>query len=301
MSSPIVSAPPVPGLRIRQGRTEDREELIRLWQAVFGDRLDYIKGFFASYGQPDHIMTGWMKGQLAAAIYQVPMGGMSFPDGSLLPASITYALAAWPQFRNRGIGSAVMRAAIQTDFDRGFVCNSLCPAEDSLFPYYTARIGYRDCFYLREICLLTGKVPEGRGSLHPAGAEEYNNVRNHFLRGGFFMQFDTTGICYQQRLCADTGGGLFLLDTPAGSGCAACEYAEDGTLLVQELLCPEEALLWGMGLLVSALPAPALRVRTPAFLGESLGGQVRRYGQMLCRDGDTSFARLTGYYGFGFD
>ncbi len=287
---------------MRLSRPGDEEQLKKLWETVFGDERQYIDTFFEYNYRPGGAMVMELDGVIISGIYMVPMGGMCFPDGSVLPASITYALATYPEHRGRGYGFGVMCAAIEHDFSRGYVCNSLCPAEDSLFPYYTSRIGYRDCFYLREAEISRSDLKPASGSAVPAVPSEYNSFRNSFLTGRLFMMFDGSGISYQKRLCTDTGGNLFMINASGFSGAACCEYLEDGTLFIKELLCPDEHILDALSILAGVLSGDRIILRTPADTGAALGGSVRRYGQMMRSDGNLDFTRVSnGYYGFGYD
>jgi GNAT superfamily N-acetyltransferase len=284
---------------LRLSREGDEEALKKLWETVFGDERRYIDTFFEYNYKPGSAMLLEADGLIVSAIYMVPMGGMCFPDGEVLSASITYALATYPEYRSHGYGSTVMRAAIQQDFDRGYICNSLCPAEDSLFPYYTKRIGYRDCFYVREAKVATGSLGETSIAANVTSPESYNDFRNDFLRGRLFMMFDDAGINYQRRLCTDTGGDLLALGT---IGAACCEYLDENTLFVKELLCPDELIEDALAAVIKHFPAKELVVRTPSDKASALGGETRRYGQMMRRDGSLEFTSLPdGYYGFGYD
>jgi GNAT superfamily N-acetyltransferase len=283
----------------------DIPQLRRLWAEVFGDEERYIDTFFSFYPPAETAVVGRIQGKIVSAIYRVPMGGMCAPDGQVTSASITYALATYPEHRGHGIGAGVMKRAIQSDFDRGYFCNALCPAEDSLFPFYTSRIGYQDSFVLREALFLPETLPEsdGLGSIRPAAPEAYNACRERLLAGRFHMRFDDRGICYQKRLCRDAGGDLYLLEGDHFEGCAACEEGEDGTWLVKELLCPPGRELACAQLLRQISSAPRWRVRTPADRGQFFGGgKTRRFAQMMCADGSTDFQSYpNAYYGFAFD
>ena len=99
-----------------------------------------------------------------------------------------------------------------------------------------------------------------------------------------------------------SGGDCFLLGDKEPWGCAVCERESELRVAVKELLCPEDRIEKAMGQIASVLPAEEYAVRIPRFLGECLGGAVRRCGQMQCRSGGTDFLKNgAGYYGLAFD
>lgn len=287
---------------IRTNRPEDVGELKNLWHVVFGDTKQYIDGFFETYLRAGTAVVLQTQGQIVSAIYKVPMAGVHYPDGHIESASITYALATLPRFRRNGYGLLVMKEAIRQDLADGCACSVLCPAEDSLFPVYTERIGYQDCFYLREAVLRSEFLSQSDLHIATTDPKEYNYIRNRFLDDRLYIRFDNTGVAYQKELCMDAGGDMFLLRGADVLGCACCEYTENGTLLIKELLCPECMIPDAVSACVREMPAQMIRVRTPVDLGLCLNGSPRRYGQMLRRDGSLDCQGFpNAYYGFGFD
>lgn len=296
----------MPDVSIRLSRPGDEEDLKHIWKCAFGDEDEYINTFFDKLYVPGMAMVLEYDGIIVSAIYNIPMGGIVLPDGEKLSCAITYALGTPPQYRGRGYGIAVMKAGIEYSNNLGYVCNAQCPAGDSLFPYYNQRVGYLDCFYVREAEIEKSKLPPIKAEWTIAKAEplEYNRLRNAHLKGSFYLEFDEKGISYQEALCNNAGGGLYRLELDGDLGLAGIEMLENGKVFIKELLLPEGRLMDGIALIASRYPADTYIARTPSGKGLILGGGVRRFAMIMPIEGreDISFGREAGaYFGFAYD
>lgn len=282
----------------------DQPELISLWKRVFGDPEQYIRSFQRYFGNPGDAVLLEEKGRIVSAIYVIPLDGVWLPDGQKHAISLTYALATAPEYRGKGYGKKVMNTAIWRGFTDKVEYSALWPAEDSLFPHYTETSAYVDAFAVREVV-----VPKPESSVNPdrirsAQPGEYDAFRNRFLMecSSFFLSLGEKVIAFQKEVCHMIGGGCFLLGEKDPWGCAVCERESESSVAVKELLCAENKTEEALSLIASVLPAEEYTVRTPDFLGKSLGGTVRRSGQMQCRNGNTDFLKNgPGYYGLAFD
>lgn len=282
----------------------DQPELISLWKRVFGDSEQFIRSFQRYFGNPGDAVLLEEKGRIISAIYVIPLDGVWLPDGQKHAISLTYALATAPEYRGKDYGKKVMNTAICRGFADKVEYSALWPAEDSLFPHYTAASEYIDAFTVREAV-----VPKPNGAAEPVSIRsakpgEYDAFRNCFLkeRCDFFLSFGEKAIAFQKEVCRMYSGDCFLLGEKEPWGCAVCEREAELCVAVKELLCPEDKTEEAMRLIASALPADEYTVRTPDFLGRCLGGTVRRSGQMQCRNGSIDFLKKgPGYYGLAFD
>ena len=288
----------------RSNQWGDQPELVSLWKRVFGDPEQYIRCFQRYSGNPGDAVLLEEKGRIVSAIYVIPLDGVWLPDGQKHSISLTYALATAPEFRGKGYGKKVMNTAIWRSFADGVEYSALWPAEDSLFPHYKAVSDYVDAFTVREAVVPKPKVPIDTAGIRSAQAGEYDAFRNDFLMEhcNFFLSMGEKVIAFQKEVCHMIGGGCFLLGEKEPWGCAVCERDSESCVAVKELLCPEDKTEEAIRQIAAVLPAKEYIVRTPAFLGESLGGEVRRCGQMQCRSGSTDFLKNgPGYYGLAFD
>lgn len=291
---------------IRLSRQGDEADLKHIWKSAFGDADEYINTFFEKMYAPGMATVLELGGKLISAIYNIPMGGIVLPGGERLSCAITYALGTLPQYRGRGYGIAVMKVGIEYSNSLGYICNAQCPAGDSLFPYYNQRVGYLDCFYVREAEVNNTGLPPVSSRWTISGAEplEYNRFRNEYLAGRFFMEFDDKGINYQAALCSDAGGGMYKLDIDGDFGLACVELLDDGRVFIKELLIPNLRIWDAVALVASRYPAGVYVVRTPSIDGLPLEGKTRRFAMLMPVEGreENSYgAEMGAYYGFAYD
>ena len=266
--------------------------------------ITLCQAFQRYFGNPGDAVLLKDKERIVSAIYAIPLDGVWLPDGQKHPISLTYALATAPEFRGKGYGKTVMNTAIWRDFADKVEYSALWPAEDSLFPHYRAASSYVDAFSVREIIVSKPITDENPINIRAAQPGEYDAFRNHFLmeRCSFFLSFGEKAIAFQKEVCHMSGGDCFLLGEKEPWGCAVCERESESRVAVKELLCPEDKTEKAIQQIAAVLPAEEYIVRMPAFLGESLGGEVRRCGQMQCRSGGIDFLKNgPGYYGLAFD
>lgn len=258
-----------------------------------------------------------------------------------VPCASIYSFGTLPEYRGKGFGERLLRAALKKSGENGYSAGVICPAEDSLFGYYKG-FGYRDFFSVREIEgnreLFLGKGSNskvltlvsdcGGISAAAARAEAYQGVRDQFLEGlGCpFISFDLRSLKHQEKISSLYGGGLYLLKGAGETGCCCVEYADQGTLLVKELLFSESGLEAAMEAIAKAFPVKRYVFRMPVLLGQRMGGEVRRFGMLLESQGgldgtgagvgtgagnddrtgadrccDSITDERTGYFGFAFD
>ena len=124
----------------------DREQLIGLWQAVFGDDARVVGDFLDRIVRPGRGMVWDEAGQLTAVAYIID--GIRL-DGRDCP--YIYAVSTLPAFRGRGYGAAVSNACAALIESQGGIA-ALHPAEESLFGWY-AQQGFQPLCTVREAVL----------------------------------------------------------------------------------------------------------------------------------------------------
>ena len=222
---------------IRPSRPGDEAALKHLWQAAFGDSPADIDRFFSTLYQPGDAVL-WADGDtVASAIYLLDPGPTLFPDGKTRTTAYAYALATLPAYRGRGLGSQVTQAAIDHSFAAGFDCNIICPAEESLFPYYI-RLGYTHTLSIAE-----GEVsPGGPGDrffmnqVMSISFSDYFQLRRRFLPA-FSTEFPLPFFQYMEAGAKQAGAGLYQLDLHGQMACAIAEVRK-GQLFLGEVLPP---------------------------------------------------------------
>ena len=289
-------------LTLRLSEMADAVHLKQLWIQVFGDTPDYVDEFFRYFFYPGSAALMEVDGQIVSSIHTIPMAGLHLSSGRVESAAITYALATDPAYRNLGFGQAVMQHAIQNCFYHGYNYNALWPAKESLFKHYTSHNGYYTFFHVQESLVDTAALPAAHGSVVRASPETYNSFRNNALKDCTYLMLSDDLLAFVKWNNQSSGGDLVLLEGNRFYACAGCEYLQDGTLTVQELLCPEIHALEAVALLKQLFPTNKMLVRTPSGWGNQLGGIIRRCGQLQHCTGSTGFLDLKdGYYGFAMD
>ena len=154
----------------RQPRPEEEAPRRALFTAAFGDGSFTDLVFRTGYA-PERCLTAF-DGALLAALHWFDC---SLEDKK---AAYIYGIAAFASCRGRGVGSALIRAALEELENRGYEAVFLVPAEPSLFGYYE-RFGFRAVSTIREFTLsasaplplkklTTGEYADSRKKLLPA-------------------------------------------------------------------------------------------------------------------------------------
>lgn len=282
------------GLSLRISAPGDEPELKSLWNRVFGDDMAYIDGFFRAVYEPGCAVIAEKDGMIASAVYVFGIGELADGAGNAVPASVSYAFATRPEMRSRGYGTETAAAALRKSFEAGFCAATICPAEDSLFGYYSGRIGYDEWFYENRFrCEVTEKCESA--DVEELSAAEYARVREGLLRDRAHIRFSDRMLGYQHRLCRNSGGGMYAFRTDGASGCFAAECAPDGELLIKELLLREGDAAAAAVAVAACLGKRRALVRTPSDGGQRCA--------MLRMNGNTRPERgaKDPWYGFMFD
>lgn len=121
-------------IELRPPHVGEEPQLQALFTEAFGDAW-FTELFFR---------TGFSHARCLAAFDGALLAALHWFDCSLdgRKAAYVYGIAAFQKCRNQGIGSKLIRFAIEYLQARGYSVIALVPAEESLFPYYE-RFGFR--------------------------------------------------------------------------------------------------------------------------------------------------------------
>lgn len=288
---------------IKPAAPADLADIHALWHKGFGDEADFVDSFYQRCCKLEHTFLLREDGALRTMTAAPPVT-LCLPDGTEAKSAYIYALTTDPQARGNGFGQILLKYADFYLSEHGTDCAVLVPAEPSLFQFFRAA-GYDHAFAVSEIELPAGQIPlpDGSGSIRPAGAEEYNRVREERLAGTCHVACSDAMVDFQGFMSRESGGDLYLLDLPHGRGCAAVERLRQG-VMVKELLAPEGDLSAGLSLVAQAQPGPRCFVRYP-IAGEGLSGDYGQpFGVIKWYDQELA-ARWSGerrgYLGLAFD
>jgi len=248
---------------IRASRPGDEAGLKELWQAAFGDPPTAIEGFFSHLYQVGTAVVWDEDGVIASAIYLLDAGITPLPDGHPLRTAYAYALGTLPAYRGRGIGSEVTRACITRSFELGFDCNVICPAEESLFPYYV-RLGYDAVLPITEDKIIHTIQTELSitSKIMSTDPSTYFHLRSTLLPT-CAATYAESYLQYVSFVCQASGGGLYQLELNGQTACAAVERRGETGLFIREFL-PTSLSEVGIRALLSHFAAESADFRAPA-------------------------------------
>ncbi len=206
---------------LRTSTAADIPALQALWQRCFGDLPAYTRLYFSHLWQPEQVFitAEGPEVQAMAIWFPLQVGGR--------PAAYFYAVCTDPAYRSRGISRRLLAYAEASLRARGVAQFLLVPGDTGLFRFYAAQ-GYTCCGTIGQ-AQLGQPAP---GNIAPLKPEDYLVRRARCLTLPH-AAYSLPLLEHQARLCALAGGGLFALGE---TGCAVCERAPEGTLLVKELL-----------------------------------------------------------------
>lgn len=277
---------------IRPWRPEDRPALRALWQTAFGDGADYIDGFFARFPAPGGCVTADVGGKAVSAMYI--LGDVTVHTGrhTALTAGYTYALATLPEYRGRGIGGAVYRAAVSAALEKADAACVL-PAEAGLYPFYESA-GAAPVSYVREARLSRGEMTAAAPvRAYRADPWQYANMREALLRGLPHAEFPEA--FYDQMEAGGTE--FFLLENGGG---AAMDAPEDGVCRVTEFLDPGgDGCEKSLAALAGWRDAEAYIVRSPVFSDGP--GEIRPFALAVWKDAPSAPLPDDLWWGFGLE
>lgn len=136
-------------IELRHPRPGEEIKLRELFTEAFGDE-DFTALFFAKGYSPSRCL-GAFDGELLAALHWF--------DCTLMgeKAAYVYGIAAFQAQRGRGIGSELIRGALERLQELGYRHILLVPAGESLFGYYE-RFGFRVVSTIREAEIGAGEA-----------------------------------------------------------------------------------------------------------------------------------------------
>lgn len=270
---------------LRVSRAGDEAGLYNVWKTAFGDTQEYIDGFFTHIYFPGMAAVYEHDGEIISAAYAVPLGKLMLPEKTPIDCAVTYAFGTLPEYRSRGIGSKV--AKMTADMCKSTGAAVLCPAEPSLFGYYE-KLGYKTFFSAVKTIFLA--EPNKFGALKIESARSYSALREELLSDIAHIAYSGQVIAYQEYLCQKNGGGLFSINLGGTTCAASAEILPDGTLFLEELLCPSELAVSVASLIAGKMGAERISVHTPVTDNTGIP-----YAMLF--DGGCT---LNGWFGFAF-
>lgn len=292
---------------IRFAHDLEIEEQKKIWKLCFGDADNYIDLFYAHRYNKDETVLLLSEEKIAARLTMLPAKILT-PQKRSFEAAILYAIATHPDYRNRRFASQIIDFAEKQLALRNKAFSLLVPATVQLFDFYR-KLGYEAVFYIRELTLnnkqisnLSAEFPT-RSLVLPATAERYNSIRNSQLKGRLFIAYTNADISYQKKLSQESGADIFTLEAKEFAGCMAIERISSDKIFIKELLVPDQYISGAIKQIAGIMPAKEYLLRTPVFLGETLGGIKRPFAvyKKLLDVGIDITPADNSYLGLAFD
>ena len=280
---------------IRPWQPGDEAALIELWKTGFGDDEDYIRNFHARFLNIDACLVAECDGKPVSAMYILD-GITLFPfRRNTLSAAYTYALATLPEYRGRGIGTAVYRACCEAIWNRGIDAACVLPAEESLYPFYQNATHARPVCAVRETHYTAAELK----AVTPTrcirvGGAEYAAMRSGFLANEAHADMNDDFCLWQEENTDRFGGGMFML-----VGGLASAVMEGSRCVIQELLMPNGDEKAAAAAVAAFCPAGEYTVRAPAYWDGD--GTVRPTVLASFRSEPKFFVPDDLWWGFAFD
>jgi len=288
---------------IRQPNVDELPNLKHIWNSVFGPIG--LESFFKHIFNKELCIVAKVNNTTAAMGYLIPNGDIVCGSATYKCAMI-YSVATLPEYRGKGLGTEVVNELISLSQKINYPAVVLCPSDDELFTYYSARTDLRDWFYIDEYDI--NEVPACKMSfpLKKVDATCYLATRERLLdnSGIIYIKQDLPALQFQEMLCHECGGGLYQVD----ESCAVIECQPDGAVWIKELLTPDlnnsditsnSYIKNTLAAIADSFPSNKYVLRVP-----SRSNKQRRFGMLTVSEvlsDISSKVDFAPWYGLAFD
>ena len=276
---------------LRPWRTDDLDALRELWRIGFGDSDEVIDRFFDEYLKPGCCIAAEADGRIVSAMYILPGLTLQLKRREQISAGYAYALATLPEYRGRGIGSAVYSACCERILETADAACVL-PAEQALYPLYENASGAFPISYARE-----ARIPrQTLGGVTPRTAVRfpgfrYGGLRENLMIGLPHAVFDEDTYAYME----DSGMEFFMLE----NGLAAAETI-DGVCCIRELIdTSRDDPMTAVAAVARWCRAEEYVVRSPLFFDGP--GEARPFALGVVKDAAGRSFPDDLWWGFGLE
>ena len=202
---------------IRRARREDIPLLMELWQASFGDCMEYISFFFKNRFSPEKTFLYEESGRPVAMLFLLDAAVQC--RGEPYTARYLYAACTAQAQRGRGLMRSLIDFAALTAAEEGADCIALVPASPGLFHYYAA-CGFYDAFYCKTVHFSRKEAEKTAfgaiGPAHALTAAEMAEIRSSVLHGWDHLVWDEAAVHYALNEHFATGGCALCIQTAEG-------------------------------------------------------------------------------------
>lgn len=288
-------------INIRFAQKDDEPYLKQLWKLCFADDDNFIEFYFKNRYSEHKVIVLLSDGIIASMLTIIDIT----QNCRLKPhkAAMIYAVATHPDYQKRGFAARLMAFCDDYLIKNEYDLSVLVPAGQSLFGYYNKQ-GYKNGFTLRETYLLYENINCINNNIHckmqPVKADDYNKIRNNFLTGTDYIQYNDREIEYQKKLSQFSGADIYSFELKSTVGCIALEIFNN-TLLIKELLIPDDLLNSVLVQIVKQYKYEKYILRTPAFCDTGPGENIKAFGMIKSFCNSDLYLPSNNYLGLAFD
>lgn len=284
-------------MRMKRATPKDRDAILKLWGAEFGDGPEFIDPFIEWCGW-DQIFLLWDE-EGPCALTAAPVMQVALPGGGTAQVGYVYAHTTLKEHRSKGYGRALLRYVDFCLQNQGMDGVMLVPAQPSLFEYFRTEF-YLPAFYLKEYTVKAEELPETSYRAQAAIPAEYATFRELFLLDTPHAVSPNGMLEQQKTLSRAAGADLYTVETPNGTACIAAGKNEDGSAVCLEFLAPAGEERAVLAALHAELGAVSYSVRAP----KGADGESRPFGMMKWYDADKAmkwYGTQNGWFGLALD
>lgn len=268
---------------IRRARREDIPLLMELWQASFGDCMEYISFFFKNRFSPEKTFLYEESGRPVAMLFLLDAAVQC--RGEPYTARYLYAACTAQAQRGRGLMRSLIDFAALTAAEEGADCIALVPASPGLFHYYAA-CGFYDAFYCKTVHFSRKEAEKTAfgaiGPAHALTAAEMAEIRSSVLHGWDHFVWDEAAVHYALNEHFATGGCALCIQTAEGEKGYCLYQQQEESCFAQEFIASERAALPLLSALVRASGARRYSLRLPIGMCSALSQADTAAFGMLC-------------------
>ena len=219
----------------RPAVSSDLSQAAALWNQVFGDPVPVVHSFWDLFSaQPGFCAVAMDGDTMAAAAYCLDGLTLHLPEQPERACCYLYAVATAPEYRSHGLAAKLCVLLRDWAFQRRNDCLLTHPAEQSLFPWYAAKVGAAPVMSC-QLCAWDLSAQPSAVPVSILSPEEYVILREQLLTGSAHVTPPDTFFQWESLLHAAYGGAFLRV----GDGIADV-YASQDTVEIQELLLPEK-------------------------------------------------------------
>ena len=280
--------------------------LKQIWQICFGDDAKGTDFVFGNLLCTDQMLVKTDENGQPVAMLNWKLLNFT-TDNQPLPGAYIFGVATLPEYRGKGISTALMEKADELLRGQGARLACLVPAEKSLFDFYGQR-GYDTWFYYKALRVRSEDIPKPRagGALRAAALEDLHVRRNAaFGSRALFGSWEAEYLRYTGMECRFYGGEVLRFFGGDNGGYLVCYPRGNGILIKEAVFAPQD-----IGLLLAAVDgryrAASYELRLPVDF-EIYGkwaSEILPFGMVKWYDSESVNALSRGsapWFAFGLD